>query len=845
MTDLLTLLGRVDWPAAESCLETISNLSMGFLYNSYVSQTPKLTSKPVPQFISMMVQNVGRICCRAVDEVKRIKSQPAILPSLKLNSNPKGKPGHLDEDSQCICQRGYTGHEFMLDCDDCHRWFHGRCVCMCQISHGIRQIVLKFACTAFHLYTFPLIPPTSLNLGDCVGINADNIPKSWYCDACLIRRQATETLKQMREQADHRRQQRSLALQRKKEAGKTARKKPSGKRKKRKRKRVSAASLEDSNSDPEGEEDESSGVLSGDDGQNWSFEAQRTNILRYLLLNSLSNRSNAEVNLEHVHNFYLHTWEYDNGGDITCLQNQSAGTVTAKARLALSTANTENLCRTLAVENGVVFRTDRCIKLLAQLLNSKTTSVRKVAIKALSTIAEQDPALIARHRLVQRAVVNRLQDAQISVREAAVELVGKSILGAGSSGAQDVLSSKKISRGDDEAKIALVRILDRLKDKGVSVRKRVIRILRDLLLTQPYHPQRVQICSALVKRFTCTEEASIQKNISSTFISLWFEVSFSADKVVASPVLRQATIAGLYKTDTTGGRITKEIVDVIARTTNQLVGTPGRWFISLVRDLMSNSCEKVKHKKGKNSPRKPRGAVITPGTPRTRRGLATPPRKRRPLSADDLRSTCQGIVQLITSTILDIEKHEQTLPDWERHKAEAFTALRVFCEVDASLLSEQVTPLKMYLQCAEGVRNKEKLRQEAFLLKQFVPTVQQVLHETTGDEFDRRCLDEIETDLANLILGHWDGMVVQLSIKCICTVARRKRHVDNILKLLNKFYKFLYRKRKQNDFSDAGNIQRAVSTVGLFCCYHDFDEAEVSGSLCNLFPAKAGNAGLR
>ena len=94
----------------------------------------------------------------------------------------------------------------------------------------------------------------------------------------------------------------------------------------------------------------------------------------------------------------------------------------------------------------------------------------------------------------------------------------------------------------------------------------------------------------------------------------------------------------------------------------------------------------------------------------------------------------------ITSTILSIEKHEETLSNVERHKAEAFTALRVFCEVDAGLLTEQVIPLKMYLQCAEGVRSKEKMRQEAFLLKQFVPTMQKVLGETTSDDFDCRSL---------------------------------------------------------------------------------------------------------
>ena len=75
-------------------------------------------------------------------------------------------------------------------------------------------------------------------------------------------------------------------------------------------------------------------------------------------------------------------------------------TATVKALLTMSTVNTKNLCRTIAVENGIVFRVGRCIKMLAQFLNSEITSVRKIVIKALSVIAAQDPGLIAQDKLV-------------------------------------------------------------------------------------------------------------------------------------------------------------------------------------------------------------------------------------------------------------------------------------------------------------------------------------------------------------------------------------------------------------------------------------------------------------
>jgi hypothetical protein len=56
---------------------------------------------------------------------------------------------YSDEDDTCICNKGFRG-KFMLDCDSCHKWFHGI----------------------------------------CVGVEEDNMPTHWYCDNCSKRTDA-------------------------------------------------------------------------------------------------------------------------------------------------------------------------------------------------------------------------------------------------------------------------------------------------------------------------------------------------------------------------------------------------------------------------------------------------------------------------------------------------------------------------------------------------------------------------------------------------------------------------------------------------------------------------------
>ena len=57
----------------------------------------------------------------------------------------------------------------------------------------------------------------------------------------------------------------------------------------------------------------------------------------------------------------------------------------------------------------------------------------------------------------------------------------------------------------------------------MSVRKSVVKIFKDVLLTQPLYPQRTETCYKLVQQFADPkEEESIKDFIYDIFMRLWF-----------------------------------------------------------------------------------------------------------------------------------------------------------------------------------------------------------------------------------------------------------------------------------------------------------------------------------
>ncbi|XP_072228076.1 nipped-B-like protein B isoform X8 [Leuresthes tenuis] len=147
---------------------------------------------------------------------------------------------------------------------------------------------------------------------------------------------------------------------------------------------------------------------------------------------------------------------------------------------------------------------------ILRVLGESAIAVRTKAMKCLSEVVAVDPSILARLDM-QRGVHCRLMDNSTSVREAAVELLGRFVLSR----------PELIEQYYD-------MLIERILDTGISVRKRVIKILRDICLEQPDFHKITEMCVRMIRRVN--DEEGIKKLVNETFQKLWFSPTPGHDK---------------------------------------------------------------------------------------------------------------------------------------------------------------------------------------------------------------------------------------------------------------------------------------------------------------------------
>lgn len=120
--------------------------------------------------------------------------------------------------------------------------------------------------------------------------------------------------------------------------------------------------------------------------------------------------------------------------------------------------------------------------ILDALRTAEAASLRSKALKALGQIVERDPSVFGEDD-VRLAIEDRFKDTQPSVRDAAFDLLGKHVV------YDPVLAIKY-----------LPRIGDRITDTGLSVRKRVVKLLKSIYIIVQDPSARADICARLISR---------------------------------------------------------------------------------------------------------------------------------------------------------------------------------------------------------------------------------------------------------------------------------------------------------------------------------------------------------
>ncbi|XP_033636427.1 nipped-B-like protein A [Asterias rubens] len=173
-----------------------------------------------------------------------------------------------------------------------------------------------------------------------------------------------------------------------------------------------------------------------------------------------------------------------------------------RSRHILTYESSSLVARYLASKRPFSQSFDIYLSQILRVLSETAVAVRTKAMKCLSSVVAADPSVLGRAD-VQRGVHCRFMDQSTSVREAAVELVGKFVL----------MKPELINR-------YYSMLIERILDTGISVRKRVIKTLRDICIEQPDFPKVPEICNKIIRRVN--DEEGIKKLVNETFQQMWF-----------------------------------------------------------------------------------------------------------------------------------------------------------------------------------------------------------------------------------------------------------------------------------------------------------------------------------
>ncbi|CEF70691.1 Nipped-B-like protein [Strongyloides ratti] len=137
--------------------------------------------------------------------------------------------------------------------------------------------------------------------------------------------------------------------------------------------------------------------------------------------------------------------------------------------------------------------------------------LRTKAMRCLTQIIDADNEVLMIPE-VNSAVQARMMDQNAAVREATIDLVGKYL-------------NSHIEFLDSYFNV----LMGRIKDSSLAVRKRVIRILRDIIEKRCDLPQNYKIFTEMVRRVN--DEESVKKLVVETFQSFWFTITHDTNEL--------------------------------------------------------------------------------------------------------------------------------------------------------------------------------------------------------------------------------------------------------------------------------------------------------------------------
>jgi len=725
--DLLDLQLVPDFPAAEMLLmELCRLLSNVLLSNSSVSKNSnmngggKSSATAEITYLTTAMETIGTICADVAAKLVSAKENPLEFTNAVGTEELEQQNPSLESKNEingCYCGKEKS-NVFSLDCDRCHRWFHG----------------------------------------NCLRIAKDFTPTTWYCDECKMMLYAMEQL--------------GLNLS----IGGTC---------------------------------EEQGIEQDD----------RVHIMRITLLNFISRQfqQTKSILLKDARQFHIAKFIKETGskgrnsntstskqeeeghGDtlVSCAQylnmwnHSSQGNSHTRSRNVdsssaceyLSEAGNAKVMITLhTLQSELVISFPQLLGVLVALMGDEDiASLRKLAVKAVSQIVQVDSSLMSR-KMIRDAVANRFNDEAISVREAVISLVGVYIV-----------------QVSDLAKTLHFALLDRLFDVGISVRKRAIRIFRDLIIANPTYKGRASVFSKLLQQVADRKlDDGVRDLIQETFELLWFSSTCSKSDSVGG------VLTSVSNDQSNSFETAKQMIEVVTI-------SPGSQesLACLVKEMLCGFNEGDKAKKV---------------CERKVRQKAT-------------RNHCSNIVSYLFEELLSFEEKRAASKNQSAagpRLVHLLTTISVFTDASPTLLLKHIDILLPYLKADNGLEPAS----EAAVVYNICKILSQLASYLTVTEICRLGDSDLPGDLIKITYAFGSkptGAAVELLAKLAThsSLGHDSVYRASLMKLASIFYKLLFTmKETTEDFSKVkikqrSNVQRAMSVLGSLCRYHDKEEITI------------------
>jgi cohesin loading factor subunit SCC2 len=146
---------------------------------------------------------------------------------------------------------------------------------------------------------------------------------------------------------------------------------------------------------------------------------------------------------------------------------------------------------------------DRILNILLAAMASDQATVRSKSLKSINQVLDTDPTIFDRHSEVEERILGCSRDSSIQVRDSALTLIGKCIS----------------LRPASEAKL-ISSVLLRVDDPGVGVRKRAMKLSKEIYLRNTDKDLRSAIADVLLRRVTDLDEG-VQELARQTIEEVW------------------------------------------------------------------------------------------------------------------------------------------------------------------------------------------------------------------------------------------------------------------------------------------------------------------------------------